>query len=93
MKIMRALAYLFAIPCSGLATLKLWNWFLVPALHTDAINFVTAMGLGLLFGKFALQMPNFDEEESEHSKNSKAIFVFFLPFYLLFVGWFIHLFQ
>lgn len=72
----------------------LWSWFVVPTFGLPELSIAVAIGLSLIVGMFKGYSTTRKSEDLETSeKVGQVIVMIFGPFFVLFLGWIVHLFM
>lgn len=88
------LAIIPTILFEGWILTYLWKWFVVPQFGLDPLHFTVAAGLSLLYNYMSMDLTTTRESFSDDTLTALAFTIFrvVLGFFVLFVGYIIHLF-
>lgn len=87
-------ATIYGVIVHAFVAMKLWQWFVVPVFHLPALGMMQMAGICFLVRIFTYQANGKLKFEGESAKEKVIAFVGILlvPWYSLFLGWFVHLF-
>ena len=79
----------------GFVLSVMWSWFMVPTFSLPEISTVQAIGIALVISYLTHQRVDCEKPKREYSEliAGAVIDAILTPLFVLFIGWFVHLFM